>query len=67
MEVVCGKGFVEIKLKGVNKGVAAQIILQKLSSIRGQPDFVGNYSHSSCEGHGPPPRCLQWEMTSLMS
>ncbi|EER18482.1 trehalose-6-phosphate synthase, putative [Perkinsus marinus ATCC 50983] len=40
VEVVCGKGFVEIKLKGVNKGVAAQIILQKLSSIRGQPDFV---------------------------
>ncbi|KAF4745252.1 Trehalose-6-P synthase/phosphatase complex synthase subunit, partial [Perkinsus olseni] len=40
VEVVCGKGYVEIKLKGVNKGVAAQTILQKLSNIRGQPDFV---------------------------
>ncbi|EER16132.1 Trehalose-phosphatase, putative [Perkinsus marinus ATCC 50983] len=40
VEVVCGKGYVEIKVKGVNKGIAAQIILQRLSSIRGQPDFV---------------------------
>lgn len=66
MEVVCGKGYVEIKVKGVNKGIAAQIILQRLSSIRGQPDFVSSSSLYLLD-NDVLFRSSQWEMTSLMN
>ena len=40
VNVTAGKGYVEVKLDGVNKGAAALNILGKLSNFRGPPDFV---------------------------
>ncbi|CDJ29186.1 trehalose-6-phosphate synthase domain-containing protein, putative [Eimeria mitis] len=38
--VVSGKGYVEVKLLGVNKGKAVERILQTLSTLHGDIDFV---------------------------
>ncbi|CAD7971849.1 unnamed protein product, partial [Amoebophrya sp. A120] len=40
VEIVEGKGYIEVKLAGVNKGEAVKKILSKISNIRGDPDFV---------------------------
>jgi len=40
VNVTAGKGYVEVKLDGVNKGVAALNILGKLGNLRGPPDFI---------------------------
>jgi trehalose 6-phosphate synthase/phosphatase len=40
VDVTRGKGYVEVKLHGVNKGAAATNILNRLTNIRGLPDFV---------------------------
>ncbi|CAD7955266.1 unnamed protein product [Amoebophrya sp. A25] len=40
VEITNGKGYVEVKLAGINKGAAVSKILQKVSNIRGDPDFV---------------------------
>lgn len=40
MEVLSGKGYIEVKLAGINKGVAVSKILSKISKIRGDPDFI---------------------------
>ena len=40
MTVVSGKGYVEVKLLGVNKGKAVERILQTLSTLHGDIDFV---------------------------
>lgn len=38
--VSSGKGYVEVKIRGVNKGVCATMILNELQHTRGRPDFV---------------------------
>ncbi|CAD7976959.1 unnamed protein product [Amoebophrya sp. A25] len=40
VEIVEGKGYLEVKLAGVNKGSAVSKILSKISKIRGEPDFI---------------------------
>jgi len=40
VEVLSGKGYVEVKLCGVNKGQAVSNILTKVQHIRGDVDFV---------------------------
>ena len=38
--VSSGKGYVEVKVRGVNKGVLAKTILDEMQSLIGRPDFV---------------------------
>lgn len=38
--VVSGKGYVEVKLLGVNKGKAVEKILKTLTTLHGDVDFV---------------------------
>ena len=38
--VSSGKGYVEVKIRGVNKGVCASTILAELQQTIGRPDFV---------------------------
>lgn len=38
--VSSGKGYVEVRIRGVNKGVCATTILQELETAKGRPDFV---------------------------
>ncbi|CAD7966741.1 unnamed protein product [Amoebophrya sp. A120] len=40
VEVTNGKGYVECRVAGINKGAAVSKILQKISLIRGDPDFI---------------------------
>ncbi len=40
VDVTSGKGYVEVKLKGVNKGVAVQLILEQIQKVKGDVDFV---------------------------
>ncbi|CEL98035.1 unnamed protein product [Vitrella brassicaformis CCMP3155] len=40
VSVMTGKGYVEVKLRGVNKGVAVQKVLSKLTKINGEVDFI---------------------------
>lgn len=40
VEVVEGKGYIEVKTAGINKGSAVNKILSKITKIRGDPDFV---------------------------
>ena len=38
--VSSGKGYVEVRIRGLNKGVCATTILDELQHVRGRPDFV---------------------------
>jgi trehalose 6-phosphate synthase/phosphatase len=38
--VSSGKGYVEVRIRGVNKGVCATTILNELQAGKGRPDFV---------------------------
>ena len=39
--VSCGKGYVEVRVRGVNKGVVAKTILAEIEAVKGmKPDFV---------------------------
>ena len=39
--VVCsGKGYVEVKLGGVTKGAVAKNLIERITNLRGMPDFV---------------------------
>eukprot|EP00742_Colponemidia_sp_Colp-10_P008648 GILJ01009382.1.p1 GENE.GILJ01009382.1~~GILJ01009382.1.p1 ORF type:complete len:1037 (-),score=136.84 GILJ01009382.1:160-3270(-) len=38
--VIAGKGYVEVKPRGINKGVMVEKILSKISATRGEVDFV---------------------------
>ncbi|KFG61324.1 trehalose-phosphatase [Toxoplasma gondii RUB] len=40
VSVMSGKGYVEVKLRGVNKGHAVEKVLRKLSNLHGDVDFV---------------------------
>jgi len=40
VEIVNGKGHVEVKLRGVNKGVACTRVLAKVTQLFGEVDFV---------------------------
>jgi len=40
VEVVEGKGYVEVKMNGINKGVAVATILDKVAKTFGEADFV---------------------------
>jgi len=40
VEVVEGKGFVEVTVRGVNKGAAASALLEKVTQVVGEVDFV---------------------------
>jgi len=40
VEVVGGKGYVEVKLRHINKGVAVAKMLSKVAKTFGEPDFV---------------------------
>lgn len=40
VEVSEGKGYVEVKLRGINKGVAVQKVLSKVAAAFGDVDFV---------------------------
>jgi trehalose 6-phosphate synthase/phosphatase len=40
IEVIEGKGYVEVKLRGVNKGVAVTKVIRKVEAQRGEADFV---------------------------
>jgi trehalose 6-phosphate synthase/phosphatase len=40
VSVTHGKGYVEVKLNGVNKGAAAAAIASRLANVRGEIDFV---------------------------
>ncbi|CAK0875950.1 unnamed protein product, partial [Prorocentrum cordatum] len=40
IQVVEGKGYVEVKLRGVDKGVAVATVLSKISRFYGEVDFV---------------------------
>jgi trehalose 6-phosphate synthase/phosphatase len=40
IEVMEGKGYVEVKLRGINKGVAVTKVFNKVSGIFGEVDFV---------------------------
>jgi len=40
VDVMEGKGYVEVKLRGVNKGTAVQRVLQKVVAAYGEVDFV---------------------------
>ena len=38
--VSSGKGYVEVRIRGVNKGVCATTIIHELEASKGRPDFV---------------------------
>lgn len=40
VEVIHGKGYIEVKLRGINKGNAVWKILGKITALHGRPDFV---------------------------
>jgi len=40
IQVVEGKGYVEVKLRGIDKGVAVSTVLSKISRFYGEVDFV---------------------------
>jgi trehalose 6-phosphate synthase/phosphatase len=40
VEVVEGKGYVEVKLRNINKGVAAAKVLESVANVFGKADFV---------------------------
>lgn len=40
VDVLEGKGYVEVKLRGINKGVAVQTILKKVRQTFGEVDFM---------------------------
>lgn len=40
VSVMSGKGYVEVKLRGVNKGHAVEKVLRKLSNLHGDVDFI---------------------------
>jgi len=40
VEVMEGKGYVEVKLRGINKGVTVSTVLQKITALFGEVDFV---------------------------
>lgn len=40
VEVIGGKGFVEVKLRNINKGISAAKMLSKIAKTFGEPDFV---------------------------
>lgn len=40
VEVLSGKGYIEVKLAGINKGAAVDRILSRISRVRGDPDFI---------------------------
>jgi len=40
VDVLNGKGYVEVKLRGINKGVAVSRVLQKITQMYGDVDFI---------------------------
>jgi trehalose 6-phosphate synthase/phosphatase len=40
VEVIDGKGYVEVKLKNINKGVAVEKVLTRVAKLNGDADFV---------------------------
>eukprot|EP00913_Durusdinium_trenchii_P033290 g31165.t1 len=40
LEILEGKGYVEVKVRGVNKGVAVNKALQKVKQMFGEVEFV---------------------------